>query len=72
MASLPSRSDIVEELFEPQDPDEIDFEIEGLEEDMARFKELKKSGVIPTTPEPEKKPRDNKKNQPPGEQASLF
>ncbi|MFM7731626.1 MAG: DNA gyrase/topoisomerase IV subunit A, partial [Flavobacteriales bacterium] len=71
MASLPSREDIVEELFEPQDPDEIEFEIEGLEEEMARFKELKKSGAIPTPPEPEKKPRV-KKNQNPGEQASLF
>jgi topoisomerase-4 subunit A len=64
-----------EELFDleetiRQNPDDIDFEIEGLEEEMARFKELRKSGAIPDPPKPEKKPRS--KPEPPGEQASLF
>jgi topoisomerase-4 subunit A len=62
-----------EELFDleetiRQNPDDIDFEIEGLEEEMARFKEQRKTGVIPDPPKPEKKP----KSEPPGEQASLF
>jgi topoisomerase IV subunit A len=62
-----------EELFDleetiRQNPDDIDFEIEGLEEEMARFKEQRKSGAIPDPPKPEKKP----KAEPPGEQASLF
>jgi len=64
-----------EELFDleetiRQNPDDIDFEIEGLEEEMARFKELRKSGAIPDPPKPEKKPKS--KPEPPGEQASLF
>jgi len=64
-----------EELFDleetiRQNPDDIDFEIEGLEEEMARFKEQRKSGAIPDPPKPEKKPRS--KPEPPGEQASLF
>jgi topoisomerase-4 subunit A len=62
-----------EELFDLEDtirqnPDDIDFEIEGLEEEMARFKEQRKSGAIPDPPKPEKK----SKPEPPGEQASLF
>jgi hypothetical protein len=62
-----------EELFDleetiRQNPDDIDFEIEGLEEEMARFKEQRKSGAIPDLPKPEKK----SKPEPPGEQASLF
>jgi topoisomerase-4 subunit A len=62
-----------EELFDleetiRQNPDDIDFEIEGLEEEMARFKEQRKSGAIPDPPKPVKKP----KAEPPGEQASLF
>ena len=62
-----------EELFDleetiRQNPDDIDFEIEGLEEEMARFKEQRKTGAIPDPPKPERKP----KSEPPGEQASLF
>ena len=62
-----------EELFDleetiRQNPDDIDFEIEGLEEEMARFKEQRKTGILPDPPKPEKKP----KSEPPGEQASLF
>ena len=62
-----------EELFDleetiRQNPDDIDFEIEGLEEEMARFKEQRKTGAIPDPPKPERKP----KSDPPGEQASLF
>jgi hypothetical protein len=64
-----------EELFDleetiRQNPDDIDFEIEGLEEEMARFKEQRKSGAIPDPPKPEKKSKD--KLEPPGEQGSLF
>jgi topoisomerase-4 subunit A len=62
-----------EELFDleetiRQNPDDIDFEIEGLQEEMARFKEQRKTGAIPDPPKPERKP----KSEPPGEQASLF
>jgi topoisomerase-4 subunit A len=64
-----------EELFDleetiRQNPDDIEFEIEGLEEEMARFKEQRKSGAIPDPPKPEKKPKT--KPELPGEQGSLF
>lgn len=64
-----------EELFDleetiRQNPDDIDFEIEGLEEEMARFKEQRKTGALPDPPKPERKPKP--KSEPPGEQASLF
>ena len=55
---------------EAKGKDDIEFEIEGLEEDMARFKEQRKSGALPDPPKPEKKPRI--KPEPPGEQGSLF
>jgi topoisomerase-4 subunit A len=64
-----------EELFDleetiRQNPDDIDFEIEGLEEEMARFKEQRKTGALPDPPKPERKSKP--KSEPPGEQASLF
>jgi topoisomerase-4 subunit A len=57
-----------------QNPDDIDFEIEGLEEEMAKFKALKNStnsapmNNTPTDSEPKKKTDKGDK----GEQASLF
>ena len=62
-----------DELFEPQNPDEVEFEIEGLEEDMAKFKALKESGNLniepPVKPTPRTKPASGA---PKGEQGSLF
>ncbi len=60
-----------DELFEPQNPDDIEFEVEGLEEDMAKFKAQKLSGAdFPTPAKKVYKPRDPSK--PKGEQGSLF
>jgi topoisomerase-4 subunit A len=62
-----------DELFEPQDPADIEFEVEGLEEDMAKFKALKESGNLNV--EPPKAPSIPIKRAtkaPKGEQGSLF
>ncbi len=60
-----------DELFEPQNPDDIEFEVEGLEEDMAKFKAQKLSGAdFPPPAKKVYKPRDPSK--PKGEQGSLF
>ena len=76
-ARLPQKVEVDrdEELFDLEDtirqnPDDIDFEIDGLKEEMARFKEQRKSGAIPDPPKPEKKLKE--KSEPPGEQGSLF
>lgn len=54
-----------QDLFVSQNPDDIEMEIEGLEEDMAKFKSLKRAPA-PTTPKPDKKAGGD------GQQASLF
>lgn len=54
-----------QDLFVSQNPDDIEMEIEGLEEDMAKFKSLKRA-PSPTTPKPDKKAGGD------GQQASLF
>lgn len=62
-----------DELFEPQDPADVEFEIEGLEEEMAKFKALKESGNLKVEPLPEKKPPVKRNpSAPKGEQGSLF
>ena len=61
--------DIDNEDFIPQDPSEIEFEIEGLEEDMARFRALRESGK--TDADSEKPPKSKGKTTP-GTQGSLF
>ncbi|NDC40096.1 MAG: DNA gyrase/topoisomerase IV subunit A [Chitinophagia bacterium] len=60
--------DIDNEDFIPQDPSEIEFEIEGLEEDMARFKAMREASKGEASPEPPKP----KGKTTPGTQGSLF
>jgi topoisomerase-4 subunit A len=61
-----------DELFEPQNPDDIEFEVEGLEEDIAKFKALKSSGAeFPAAQKKVYKPKLDP-GKPPGEQGSLF
>jgi len=54
-----------EELFVNQNPDDVEMEIEGLEEDMAKFKSLKRPSIINA-------PKQDKKSGGDGKQASLF
>ncbi|MFM9006166.1 MAG: DNA gyrase/topoisomerase IV subunit A [Flavobacteriales bacterium] len=61
--------DIDNEDFIPQDPTEIEFEIEGLEEDMARFRALREAGKSDAAPESTSK---SKGKTTPGTQGSLF
>ena len=61
--------DIDNEDFIPQDPTEIEFEIEGLEEDMARFRALREAGKSDAAPESAPKPKGKTT---PGTQGSLF
>lgn len=61
--------DIDNENFIPQDPAEIEFEIEGLEEDMARFRALREAGKSDAPIESKAK---SKGKTTPGTQGSLF
>ncbi|MFM7106294.1 MAG: DNA gyrase/topoisomerase IV subunit A [Flavobacteriales bacterium] len=61
--------DIDNEDFIPQDPTEIEFEIEGLEEDMARFRALREAGKSDAAQESAPKPKGKTT---PGTQGSLF
>lgn len=61
--------DIDNEDFIPQDPTEIEFEIEGLEEDMARFRALREAGKSDAAAESTSK---SKGKTTPGTQGSLF
>jgi topoisomerase-4 subunit A len=61
--------DIDNEDFIPQDPTEIEFEIEGLEEDMARFRALREAGKSDDAAESTSK---SKGKTIPGTQGSLF
>jgi topoisomerase IV subunit A len=73
-ARTPQKVDIDrnDELFEPQNPEDVEFEIEGLEEDIAKFKALKQSGglSLEQPAKPVKQKSDGKA--PKGEQGSLF
>ncbi|MFM9985521.1 MAG: hypothetical protein ACKVOK_09845, partial [Flavobacteriales bacterium] len=58
-----------------QNPDDIDFEIEGLEnlqEDMARFKAMKDNASKPSPEKPAKPKPKSDNTGPKGEQGSLF
>ncbi len=61
--------DIDNENFIPQDPAEIEFEIEGLEEDMARFRALREAGKSDAPSESTPKAKGKAA---PGTQGSLF
>ncbi len=60
-----------DELFEPQNPEDIEFEIEGLDEDMAKFKAMKNQAANAAPEVQKSKPKiDPTKLK--GEQGSLF
>lgn len=63
--------DIENEDFIPQDPSEIEFEIEGLEEDMARFRAMREAGKSGDRDASDSSLKSKGKTTP-GTQGSLF